>query len=145
MSVDAPGVRVSGGAAPTVKVKVAGAANGPLPVLLSVAVAVTVNVPVWVGVPAIVRLVAVVVASLGERRRELAILRALGASPMQIFALLALESDKPLPEEAGMAREAWLNAGGIIHAPDIVWPEDVDLIVDGLLGTGLRSAPRENR
>ena len=37
-------------------------------------------------------LVAVVVASLGERRRELAILRALGASPMQIFALLALES-----------------------------------------------------
>ena len=37
-------------------------------------------------------LVAVVVASLGERRRELAILRALGASPLQIFLLLALES-----------------------------------------------------
>jgi putative ABC transport system permease protein len=37
-------------------------------------------------------LVAVVVASLGERRRELAILRALGASPAQIFLLLALES-----------------------------------------------------
>ena len=37
-------------------------------------------------------LVAVVVASLGERRRELAILRALGASPPQVFALLALES-----------------------------------------------------
>ncbi|WP_068635885.1 ABC transporter permease [Thauera butanivorans] len=37
-------------------------------------------------------LVAVVVASLGERRRELAILRALGASPLQIFALLAFES-----------------------------------------------------
>lgn len=37
-------------------------------------------------------LVAVVVASLGERRRELAILRALGASPAQILALLALES-----------------------------------------------------
>ena len=42
--------------------------------------------------------------------------------------LMALESDKPLPEEAGMAREAWLNAGGIIHAPDIIWPEDVDVI-----------------
>ncbi len=27
--------------------------------------------------------------------------------------LLALESDKPLPEEAGMAREAWLNAGAL--------------------------------
>ena len=37
-------------------------------------------------------LVAVVVASLGERRRELAILRALGASPRQIFTLLVLES-----------------------------------------------------
>ena len=52
--------------------------------------------------------------------------------------LLAQESDKPLPEEASAAREAWLNAGGVIHAPDIVWPEDVDLIIDGLLGTGLR-------
>ncbi len=37
-------------------------------------------------------LVAVVIASLGERRRELAILRALGASPGQVFRLLALES-----------------------------------------------------
>lgn len=37
-------------------------------------------------------LTAVVVASLGERRRELAILRALGAGPWEVFALLALES-----------------------------------------------------
>jgi putative ABC transport system permease protein len=37
-------------------------------------------------------LVAVVVASLAERRRELAILRSLGASPPQLFLLLALES-----------------------------------------------------
>lgn len=37
-------------------------------------------------------LVAVMVAGLGERRRELAILRALGAGPRQILALLALES-----------------------------------------------------
>ncbi len=58
--------------------------------------------------------------------------------------LLALESAKPLPEEASTARDAWLNAGGVIHAPDILWPEDIDLIIDGLLGTGLRSAPREN-
>lgn len=57
--------------------------------------------------------------------------------------LLALESDKPLPDEAEQAREAWLNAGGIIHAPDILWPEKIDLIVDGLLGTGLSQAPRE--
>jgi putative ABC transport system permease protein len=37
-------------------------------------------------------LIAVVVAGLGERRRELAILRSLGASPPQLFLLLALES-----------------------------------------------------
>ena len=37
-------------------------------------------------------MIAVVVASLGERRRELAILRALGASPRHVFALLAVGS-----------------------------------------------------
>ncbi len=58
--------------------------------------------------------------------------------------LLALESDKPLPEEAQAAREEWLNAGGVIHAADIVWPDDISLIIDGLLGTGLHSAPRAN-
>lgn len=57
--------------------------------------------------------------------------------------LLAQESDKPLPEEAEQARDAWLNAGGIIHSPAIIWPEKVDLIVDALLGTGLTQAPRE--
>lgn len=57
--------------------------------------------------------------------------------------LLALESEKPLPEEASAAREAWLSAGGTIHAANIVWPEDITLIIDGLLGTGLHSAPRQ--
>jgi len=36
-------------------------------------------------------LVAVVLAGLGERRRELAILRSVGARPRDLFALLALE------------------------------------------------------
>ncbi|MBM3073376.1 bifunctional ADP-dependent NAD(P)H-hydrate dehydratase/NAD(P)H-hydrate epimerase [Lelliottia sp. RWM.1] len=58
--------------------------------------------------------------------------------------LLAQESDKPLPEEASTARKAWLNAGGVIHASDCLWPDDIDVIVDGLLGTGLRSAPQDN-
>lgn len=49
-----------------------------------------------------------------------------------------------MPEEAALAREAWLNAGGEIHASNIVWPESVDLIVDALLGTGLQQAPRES-
>lgn len=58
--------------------------------------------------------------------------------------LLAQESDKPLPEEAHAAREAWLDAGGAIHAPTLAWPEGVALIIDGLLGTGLTDAPREH-
>ena len=58
--------------------------------------------------------------------------------------LVALDSEKPLPEEASTAREEWLNAGGTIHAADIAWPEDITLIIDGLLGTGLQSAPRDN-
>ena len=58
--------------------------------------------------------------------------------------LLAIASDKPLPEEAQAAREAWHAAGGEIYPEDTDWPQDADLIIDGLLGTGLQSAPREN-
>ncbi len=58
--------------------------------------------------------------------------------------LLALESSKPLPEEAATARQAWLDAGGVIHASDVAWPDDVDLIIDALLGTGLDRAPRDD-
>lgn len=57
--------------------------------------------------------------------------------------LLACDSDKPLPDEAQRAREAWLEAGGEIHAADAPWPEQVDLIVDALLGTGINRAPAE--
>jgi Uncharacterized conserved protein len=32
----------------------------------------------------------------------------------------------------------------VIHSPQTVWPEETDLIIDALLGTGLQSAPREN-
>lgn len=61
-------------------------------------------------------MVAVVVASLGERRRELAILRALGASPRQIFALLAVES--VLLALAGIALGlALLYGAGALVAP----------------------------
>jgi NAD(P)H-hydrate epimerase len=58
--------------------------------------------------------------------------------------LLAQASDKPLPQEALSAREAWLAADGVIHSTATPWPQDADLIIDGLLGTGLQNAPREN-
>lgn len=64
------------------------------------------------------------------------------AAGLQV-TLLALESEKPLPEEAQAARDAWLNAGGEIHSSGSVWPEEVELIIDGLLGTGLQNAPRD--
>lgn len=56
--------------------------------------------------------------------------------------LLAVRSNKQLPAEAQQAQNAWLNAGGVIESADISWPADIDLIVDGLLGTGLTFAPR---
>lgn len=58
--------------------------------------------------------------------------------------LLAQASDKPLPQEALSAREAWLAADGVIRSTATPWPQDADLIIDGLLGTGLQNAPREN-
>jgi len=56
--------------------------------------------------------------------------------------LLALESSKPLPEEARLARQAWLDAGGTSYCWQNPWPESIDLIIDGLLGIGLTEAPR---
>jgi hydroxyethylthiazole kinase-like uncharacterized protein yjeF len=57
--------------------------------------------------------------------------------------LIVCEGKKPLPEEAQTAREAWLDAGGEIHAPRAAWPERVEMIVDALLGTGMNRAPAE--
>lgn len=56
--------------------------------------------------------------------------------------LIAGAGSRPLPAEAAMARQAWLDAGGTELAEDSRWPADIDLIIDGLLGSGLTSAPR---
>ena len=78
-----------------------------------------------------------------QQRRRRICRCASGTGRGAAVTLLAVESDSPLPEEAQAAREAWLNAGGVIHAATIPWPDDISLIIDGLLGTGLRSAPRD--
>lgn len=57
--------------------------------------------------------------------------------------LLAVQSAKALPDEAQQAKQGWLDSGGQIGSIDSSWPQDADLIVDALLGTGLTSAPRE--
>lgn len=56
--------------------------------------------------------------------------------------VIACEGSHPLPEEAHAARQDWLEQGGTIHDADAPWPDDIDLIIDGLLGTGLSNAPR---
>ncbi|MBJ7222744.1 MULTISPECIES: bifunctional ADP-dependent NAD(P)H-hydrate dehydratase/NAD(P)H-hydrate epimerase [unclassified Brenneria] len=56
--------------------------------------------------------------------------------------VIVCTGQRPLPEEAQAARQAWLAQGGDVHDADEVWPESVDLIIDGLLGTGLTAAPR---
>ena len=57
--------------------------------------------------------------------------------------LLAISSDKLLPDEAEQARKGWLDAGGTIGDITSAWPSGRELVVDALLGTGLKSAPRE--
>lgn len=71
------------------------------------------------------------------------VLARLGQAAGKTVTLLACESEKALPEEAQRARDAWLDAGGEIHAADAVWPEQIDVIVDALLGTGSHRAPEE--
>ncbi|EKF98486.1 protein kinase, putative [Trypanosoma cruzi] len=61
--------------------------------------------------------------------------------------VLAVKGTKPLPPEASAAHAALLKRGDVkIHDAD-QWKEtdlaeDVDLVVDGLLGTGITGAPR---
>lgn len=57
-------------------------------------------------------------------------------------SVIACEGVRPLPPEAAIARQAWLESGGEILPAGSCWPEDIDLIIDGLLGTGLGAAPR---
>lgn len=56
--------------------------------------------------------------------------------------VIAVQSAHPLPPEAAAARQAWLECGGEIQSANSHWPENIDLIIDGLLGTGLAAAPR---
>ncbi|AWI76152.1 peptide ABC transporter permease [Parazoarcus communis] len=91
-------------------------------------------------------LVAVMVASLGERRRELAILRALGAGPRQILALLMLESMSlavagifiglVVVNVGTAALSPWLAAEYGLHV-GVSWPSTAEL---GLLGAVLAAS-----
>ncbi|MCG8707614.1 bifunctional ADP-dependent NAD(P)H-hydrate dehydratase/NAD(P)H-hydrate epimerase [Brenneria sp. 4F2] len=56
--------------------------------------------------------------------------------------VIACPGGGDLPDEAHAARQTWLDQGGAVQDADAPWPDNIDLIIDGLLGTGLSSAPR---
>ncbi|WJV53416.1 bifunctional ADP-dependent NAD(P)H-hydrate dehydratase/NAD(P)H-hydrate epimerase [Pectobacteriaceae bacterium CE90] len=60
---------------------------------------------------------------------------------MQV-SVIAIPGTRSLPAEATQARQAWLEQGGTELDTEALWPEHIDIIVDGLLGTGLLSAPK---
>ncbi|AYU77378.1 hypothetical protein, conserved [Leishmania donovani] len=65
----------------------------------------------------------------------------------KIVTVLCMPHSKPLPAEAASAQHAWKAVGGtettMNPGAPLQLPADVDLIVDGLLGTGICGPPRE--
>ncbi|KAG5483232.1 hypothetical protein CUR178_04811 [Leishmania enriettii] len=61
--------------------------------------------------------------------------------------VLCMPHSKPLPVEAANAQHAWHGVGGtettMSSGVPLHLPADVDLVVDGLLGTGISGPPRE--
>lgn len=56
----------------------------------------------------------------------------------------ATAKEKKIASPASDARQQWLDIGGEICADPYCWPTSVDLIVDGLLGTGCRCSPSQS-
>lgn len=100
--------------------------------LLAVGERALIAVSVLVAIVSLVGLVAVILAGLNERRRELAILRALGAGPRRILLLLILEGASltlaacvlgwGLCQVLVLASGPWLAAHYGIHLA-LTWPD----------------------
>lgn len=67
----------------------------------------------------------------------------LAAAAGKQVTVLACDGQHPLPAEAEQAKAAWRASGGEVLPADQPWPEDVEVIIDALLGTGLKAAPRD--
>ena len=102
-------------------------------------------VSVLVAVVSLAGLVAVILAGLDARRRELAILRSVGAGPRQVLALLAVEG--ALVTLCGVLLGALASAGAIALLGDLVqarwglvlharWPEPDEMRLMGALLLG---------
>lgn len=83
-----------------------------------------------------------ILAGHGNNGGDAYVVARLAAAAGKQVTLIGLEGSSPLPAEAAQAQQAWQQAGGAIAGADSAWPQQIDVIVDGLLGTGLQSAPR---
>ncbi|KAG5509456.1 hypothetical protein JKF63_06766 [Porcisia hertigi] len=65
----------------------------------------------------------------------------------KVVTVLSMPHSRPLPTEASNAKQAWQAVGGtettVDPAVPVQLPADVDLVVDGLLGTGISGPPRQ--
>lgn len=83
-----------------------------------------------------------ILAGHGNNGGDAYVVARLAAARGKTVTLIECPGRSPLPEPASRARQAWLDTGGSIAPADTLWPQDIDVIVDGLLGTGLQNAPR---
>lgn len=83
-----------------------------------------------------------VLAGQGNNGGDAYVVARLAAAAGKRVTLVECPGRSPLPAPASQARQAWLDVGGSIASADAPWPQDIDVIVDGLLGTGLQDAPR---
>ncbi|WP_413731309.1 bifunctional ADP-dependent NAD(P)H-hydrate dehydratase/NAD(P)H-hydrate epimerase [Sodalis sp. RH20] len=83
-----------------------------------------------------------ILAGHGNNGGDAYVVARLARSQRRQVTLIECKGIHSLPEQARLARQAWLDAGGTVLGADAVWPERTDVIIDGLLGTGLAAAPR---
>ena len=84
----------------------------------------------------------VVLAGVGNNAGDGYVVARLAKQAGKQVTVIAAISDKPLKGDALSAQQAWLDAGGAITA-DASAIEQADIIIDGLLGTGIQSKVRE--
>lgn len=84
----------------------------------------------------------VVLAGVGNNAGDGYVVARLAKQAGKQVTVIAAISDKTLKGDALSAQQAWLDAGGAITA-DASAIEQADIIIDGLLGTGIQSKVRE--
>ncbi|TGE83028.1 bifunctional ADP-dependent NAD(P)H-hydrate dehydratase/NAD(P)H-hydrate epimerase [Pseudoalteromonas sp. KS88] len=85
----------------------------------------------------------VILAGVGNNAGDGYIIASLAKQAGKQVTVIAALPDKPLTGDALTAQKAWLAVGGEISNYDPKTIKTADIIIDGLLGTGLKSEVRE--